>query len=110
MSNATTFQIIEPKAYHVGQMIHRLRTSCRSLMMSIGQSPHQELRTAFQRSMYRRAWMVNGRLAGLGGVTGSLLSSGGYIWLAISEEAMQHKTALIREAKRQLSAALEIFG
>ena len=49
---------------------------------------------------FKRSYTIDGRLAGMMGVTGSLLSSTGLIWLALAEEATRYPrgTALLARA------------
>ena len=76
-------------------------------MIGLGVNPHREIRASFDQSAYRRAWLVNGRLAGLGGVTGSLAASQGMIWLALSARATRYPIEIVKEARRQLDAISE---
>ena len=96
------FEIVEPKVWHVGQMIRRLRREHLRAIAVLGVSGHHELRDRFDESMYCRAWLIDGRLAALGGVTGSALSFDGMVWLALSHEAARYPLATVREARRQL--------
>ena len=97
-----TFEIVEPKPWHVGQMIRRLRREHLHAIAALGVRGHHELRDRFDESMFRRAWLIDGQLAALGGVTGSALSVDGMVWLALSLEATRYPLAIVREARRQL--------
>jgi len=56
--------------------------------------------------MFTRAWLVDGELAGLGGVTGSEISSTGYVWLALSERATRFPVEIVKETQRQMARIL----
>lgn len=103
-----TFTITEARAYHCGQMTRLLRAEHASAIARLGVDSHRELRQRYDASAYRKAWLIDGKLAGLGGVTGSKLSSRGYIWLALSNEAMKYPLAVVREAKRQMDAIMAV--
>lgn len=96
------FEVVEGKAFHVGRMVRRLRPEVRGEMLRIGMAPHRELRDAFNASSFRRAWLVDGRVAALGGVTGMLASDTGFVWLVIAADALPHRKAMVVEARRQL--------
>lgn len=98
----TEFRVIEAKPYHCGQLARRLREDHRRGLMSFGVNPHRELRDIFDASGWRKAWLIDGRLAALAGVTGSVLESTGYIWLAITEEVRQYPRQFIRTVREQL--------
>jgi hypothetical protein len=59
-------------------------------------------------SPYCKAWMIDGRLAALGGVEGPLVAESGYVWLVISREAAKHPIAVLRTAKRHLSEIMKV--
>ena len=99
----TEFRIIEAKAYHCGQIMRELRIAHQMEIAKIGVNSHRELRMRFDASSFRKAWTIDGKLAGLGGVTGDRISSGGYIWLALSNHALKYPLEIIREARRQLA-------
>jgi hypothetical protein len=101
------FEVAEAKPYHVGRMIRAMRPDLRAEMIRIGLSPHHELRDTFARSAFRKAWLVDGRPVALGGVTGTLLSGAGFVWLVFAVEALRHPKALLVEARRQLDKLLE---
>jgi hypothetical protein len=97
------FRLIEAKLHHCGQMIRKLRSAQAGALASIGIRSHAELRARFAESSYKRSWTIDGRLAALGGVTGSHMSSTGFIWLALAEDATRYprQTALV--ARSQLA-------
>jgi hypothetical protein len=52
--------------------------------------------------------MIDGRLAALGGVTGTELSADGMLWLALTQEATRHPKAIVEEARRQLDGLMQV--
>jgi hypothetical protein len=98
-----TFEIIEARPYHCGQIVRRLRHDMHSAFFALGVDPHKELRTCFDDSYLRKAWLIDGKLEGLGGVFGGALSSSGYIWLALSQEATRYPVAMVKEARKQMA-------
>lgn len=100
------FQIIEAKAHHCGAIIRRLREEHQEAVAWLGINSHREIRDKFDASTFRRAWTIDGRLAGLGGVVGTAISSEGFVWLALTNEASRHPFAVAREARRQLAAIM----
>lgn len=96
------FQIIEAKMHHCGKMVRRLRNEHARAIAGLGADAHLELTSIYFASAYRRAWLIDGELAALGGVSGSLLSPYGYVWLALSNLTLKYPIAIIKEARRQL--------
>lgn len=99
---APNFQIVEAKAQHCGQMTRLLRAEHRDAVVAIGVNAHRELRARFDESFFRRAWLCDGQLIGLGGVTGSALAYDGIVWLALASAAARYPIAMLREARRQI--------
>lgn len=95
-------QIVEAQPWHVGQIVRRLREEHRGLLFGMGVSAHRELRDAYEASMWRKAWLVDGRLMGIAGITGTVSSGDGNVWLAVSEEALKRPIALARLVLRGL--------
>ncbi len=98
----TTFGIVEMKSYHVGRICRRLRVEHQIALARVGRSVHAELKSTFDQSSFRRAWLIDGKLAAVGGVIGPIAASTGYIWLAIAEDATRYPIAMMKEARRQL--------
>lgn len=101
------FEIIEAKPYHVGQILHRLRKEHRAALDATSVNAHRELRSVFDKSSFRRAWFCDGELFAVGGVTGTLLSGSGFIWLAMAEKASRFPVAIVREARKQLAEIVQ---
>jgi len=99
----TDFEIIEARAHHCGQICRLLRSEHESAILRIGMSAHHRLRAVFDESGFRKAWMVDGALAGLGGVTGPLVASSGMVWFALSRRALHFRMRLVKEAQNQLA-------
>lgn len=99
-------QIVEAKPYHLGRILRRLRDEHRAGLIATGVNAHRELRDMFAASSFRYAWLVDGQLAAVGGVTGSMLSSAGQVWLAVAEDATRFPLAMVKEARRQLARIL----
>ena len=102
------FEIVEAKPFHCGQMARLLRREHAITIERAGVSPHREMRFCFDQSPWRRAWLIDGRLAALGGVMGTMASASGTIWLAISEEATRFPIEIVKEARRQLDEIVQI--
>lgn len=99
----TDFTIIEGRPWHCGAMCRLLRSEQRNEVAKFSLDSHRELRAMFDQSAFRRAWLIDGRLAGLGGVAGSRLSPVGYIWLALSSAATKYPVQIVKESRRQIA-------
>lgn len=100
------FAVIDAEPHMIGRMVRGLRLAHTAALEGLGidrHETHRQLRALFGQSSFRRAWTVNGKLAAIGGVTGMLASDRGFIWLALTEEAVRYPVAMVKEARRQLS-------
>lgn len=100
-------EVVEARRYHCGQIVRRMRATQRDTIERAGVDPHREVVRLFNISCIRRAWLVDHRLMALGGVTGTLLSEMGFLWLIMSEDARRYPLAIVKEARRQLDEIME---
>ncbi len=98
-------QVIEAERQDVNAIFRNLRRGHLGCLLDTGMSrrtARREFLKIFDDSAFRRSWIVDGKLAAVGGVTGSLLSPHGFVWLALSEDVIRFPLAIIRESRRQL--------
>lgn len=95
-------EIVDAKRWHVGAIMHRLRHEHALALDRVGEDAHREFRTVFDDSAFKKALLIDGRLAAVGGVHGTLAESTGYAWIAISQGATKYPLTLVREVRRQL--------
>jgi hypothetical protein len=98
----TTFEVIEAKRRHCGQMARHLRSEQAEATARLGVDTHRRLVEVFEASSWRKAWIVDGALCGLGGLEGPILATEGVIWLALTSEACRYPVAMLKTARRQL--------
>jgi hypothetical protein len=84
-----------------------LRTQHQQAVAMIGLNSHRELRRAFDDSAYRKAWLIDGKLASIGGVTGPAISAYGFIWLAFSDEATKYPLAIVKLMRAQIAEVMQ---
>jgi len=105
---AHRFQIVDGKRFHCGQIARTLREDHTGALVKLGIAPHRQLYECFTGSWYCKAWLIDDKIAGLGGVEGPLISGTGYVWLALSQWASTgFPRAMYREAKRQLANMMD---
>lgn len=101
-------EIVPARRYHCGQISRLLRDQQAQVILHAGRKPHHDLRRAYDASSFRASWLIDGKLMAMGGLTGSILSPEGFLWLAISKEAEEeHPIATARAARYQVEAMLE---
>lgn len=104
------FTTITAEPWHCGRMCRLLRHGHLRAVMALGggMNMHKELRGLYDRSSYRQAWLIDGELAALGGVEGSLISPYGFVWLTLTEQATKYPKAIVRESRRQLNEIMRL--
>ena len=98
------FEIRDAKPQDCGKIARRLRDEHQGAVNLTGVSYHHEIRRCFEDSWYAKAWLHDGQLLGIGGVTGPLLSSQGGLWLALSREVAKFPVETFKEARRQIAS------
>lgn len=101
------FEIVEGKRQHCGIIARRLRVDHRQAAERAGANIHREIIECFSQSAFCKAWLIDGQLAALGGVIGTLANSTGMVWLALSEGSARYPKAIITEARRQLYGLMQ---
>ena len=102
------FEIVKGKRWHCGVIARRLRAEQAEASVRFGAQVHRRLVEVFDQSSFCRAWLIDGRIAGLGGVSGPLASSTGEIWLALTEEACRYPVATVRQALATLHEIMQL--
>lgn len=95
-------EIVDAKIRHCGQITRSLRVDHAATLMRMDVQIHRELRHYFDTSYYKRSAFIDGHLVAVGGCQGSLISSSGFLWLALSQYAMKFPVAVLRYAKREI--------
>ena len=102
------FEVVEAKAWHCGLMARKIRSHHATMIEEAGANAHRELRACFDQSAFRRSWLIDGKVEGIGGVIGGVLNPTGMIWLALSNEATRYPIAIVKEARRQLDDLMQV--
>lgn len=98
-----SYAVVEATRGHVLQVARRLRGRHVAAIGSVGLDVRRALLAAFDGSAFRRAWLIDGRPEAVGGISGTMASSTGVVWLALTDIAETMPRAVVREARRQIS-------
>jgi hypothetical protein len=98
----TVFTLIDARSCHCGQIARALRHDHARLLIGLGRSIHHEISHCYNMSWYRKAWLIDGKLAALGGVMGGPLEPFGFLWLALAHATTAYPLAIAKEAGRQI--------
>lgn len=99
-------EVTEARLWHCGELIRRLRHEHSVALVATGLNVHRELRRSFETSCYRRSLLIGDRLAGMWGVTGTVLAPFGFLWLLLSDEATRYPKAVVQIARRELATIM----
>ena len=108
MGMAHRFEIIPARRSHCGQMARIMRATHREKFLQFGVDPHRRICECFEMSPYCKAWLIDGRLAALGGVEGPIMADSGFVWLVIAQMATKYPIAIIKTARRYLEELMTI--
>ncbi len=73
---------------------------------SMGSTPVNAVRTSYRHAIFRRTAVVNGEIAAMWGLGGSMLGAIGYPWLLTAPAIEKAPLAFVREAKREVAMML----
>lgn len=92
----------EAKLHHCGQISRAVRSPQLAGAGALGLDAHRELRRCFEASCIRQSYFIDGKLAAMWGLTGTLSDPEGHVWLALNNVATQYPFRVAREAVRSL--------
>ncbi len=105
---APVYTIVPAKMHHCG-ILGRKICDGRWLSYRIANvDPKQKIRECFSQSCVAKSVIMDGKVVAMGGLTGSLMSRSGIVWLVVSREFTRYPIALVKEAKAQLSELLKM--
>ncbi len=105
--NPPIFCIIEAKSVHVGIIAGQLGPDERARFAHEGRNPRHVMRGFFRQSSYRRTALLDGRPIAIWGVTGTLCSSEGILWLRLTTAARKMPRLVVEESRKELARMLE---
>lgn len=100
-------EIKEAMPWHCGQALRLIRKGHAEALTKLGTANHAELKQIFDQSIIRRVCYADGKMAALWGVTGSLLSNMGYVWLVLTEVATRYPIECMRVTRHELDRIME---
>lgn len=83
-------------------LARNLREDDRIEVTEMGLTPITALRTSYRNAIFRRTAFVNGEIAAMWGLGGSMLGAVGYPWLLTAPPIEKAPVAFLREAKREV--------
>ena len=99
----TQFAVIQASRRHCGQIARKLRCEHEAGTRSVMKfGTHEGISVAFLMSCDNRAWLIDGKLAAVGGLISSFAASDGVIWLAVAQEATRYPKAMLTTAREWL--------
>jgi hypothetical protein len=101
-------EIVDAKPVHVGLIARRLRPEDCVEIVALHGEPRKAIRRVFRGSPYRRAALVDGEIAALWGLYGTLLSTEAYVWLASTPDLSRVSAVkVVRTARKELAEMLQ---
>lgn len=101
--------IVDALPGHVNMLVERLREADAQECHDIGLAPKKAIWHSFRRSFIRKAAFVDGEIAAMWGICGTVLGPLGDLWLMTTPAIERAPFAFIREAKAEVALALELF-
>lgn len=92
------------KPWHCGALARKVRDEQIEIAIGLNRNAHRDIRSCFDNSGFVRSLVTpDGRVVGMGGVLGSLVSPEGTIWAVVSKEAASNPRLLTSHAVRTLT-------
>lgn len=106
-SRSPDYRIIDAAQAHVGPHVAHLTAKERAEIEAVtGIPPRRFVRRLLQQSSYARAAVICNVPVALWGLTGTLLSPSGHIWLSVTQEARARPFAFMAVARSEAATLL----
>jgi hypothetical protein len=105
---AKRYEIRESVASDVYILAANLRDGDRLEVASFGKEPRSALRLSFRHAILRRTAIVDGEIAAMWGLGGSMLDDTGYPWLLTSPAVERVPVSFLREGRREVARMLRL--
>jgi hypothetical protein len=110
MKKVPRFETIPAKRSHCAEIACSMRGDHIDALSVLGLDPFHEIVEAFNQSPRPLEWWVDDKLGALGGIAAApLLCPIGIAWLVVSEHGVRFARALVRELRRELDGALQMY-
>jgi len=103
------YMIVDALPGHVNMLVERLREEDAKEIKAFGKLPKKAIWESFRLSFIRKAAFVDGEIAAMWGICGPILGPQGDLWLMTTPAIEKAPWAFVREARREVAEALEIF-
>jgi hypothetical protein len=100
-------EIVEAKPFHCGQMARMLRAEHENVLTKLGVRPHRALRASYDDAPFAKACFIDGRLACLWGVDGTLACDEAHVWMALARWMTPHARTVLTVCKQQVNELLK---
>jgi hypothetical protein len=102
------YTIIESEPHHFRMLVERLRDEDKAEIEAAGLSANKALWKSYRSAMLRRTAFVDGEIAAMWGVSGTLMSNVGHPWLLTTPACEKVPFAYVREGKKHASEMLQL--
>ena len=89
------------------RLARALRDADRQEVVCFGLDPRKAIRESYRHAILHRTYFVDGEIAAMGGLSGSLLSHVGYPYLMTTPAVERVPTAFFKECRKMLGRMLE---
>ena len=96
-------EVVPAKRFHCGQMARHMRLGHRRCLERMGLDPHRITLTAFMASEKAHSVFIDGKLAAMYGIAGSVVSPVGWLWGAVTQWGERHPIALSKLARERFT-------
>jgi hypothetical protein len=101
-------RIVPALPVHVGIIAGQLTDDERARFKGMGRDARRVIRGFFRQSSYRRTALLDERPAAIWGITGTLASSSGILWLRLSAVARKRPRLVVEECRAELARMLDV--
>lgn len=109
MPNAPTITIVDTAPYHLREMAQTMQADSANTAKKMGLTPLKALWSSYRQSLICKSAFIDGKLAAIWGISGSMFGEIGKPWLVLTPETQQHPMRVAFRYKKEINKMLNMF-
>lgn len=106
---STDIVIVNTCPYHLRELAEAMTADSKDVASRLGYTPLKALWHSYRNSLYCKTGLIDGKIAAIWGLSGSMLAEVGKPWLIVSPEVKQSPLRIAFIYRKELNNMLKLF-
>ena len=109
MSDVPTITTLETTPLHLRMMSEAMESASAETAVKMGLTPLKALWSSYRQSIICKSAFIDGKLAAIWGVSGSMFGDTGRVWLVLTPETQQYPFRVAFRYRKEINKMLDMF-